>query len=124
MFLCLMWTQIAFNSLINSMVFTNPLFLCTSKNGTQTYSNENYACMNLDTCQYENSFTATFAAGLYCSNRYMRMMIQSVFAIGCVIGMLVMPIICDIQGRKLTTNMTIFLLLLGNLILFSGIYFQ
>ena len=27
-FLCVLWTQIAFNSLINPMVFTNPLFLC------------------------------------------------------------------------------------------------
>lgn len=54
----------------------------------------------------------------------MRMMVQSVFAIGSVIGMLMMPIICDIQGRKITTNMTMFLLVFGNVILLSGIYFQ
>lgn len=45
-----MKTQIAWNSLINSMVFTNPLFLCTFSDGEQEYSSENYACLNFDTC--------------------------------------------------------------------------
>lgn len=51
------------------------------------------------------------------------MTIQSVFAIGCIIGMLMMPILCDMHGRKSITNATLFLLFVGNLFLFTGIYF-
>lgn len=49
-FLCLIWMEIALNSLINSMLFTNPLFKCGQIDGSMAYQNETFACMNLDSC--------------------------------------------------------------------------
>lgn len=46
-FLCLLWSQIAMNGLINSMVFTNPLFKCGGKT-----SSEAFACGNREICVY------------------------------------------------------------------------
>lgn len=60
-FLCILWTQIAMNALLNPMVFTNPLFKCAGKTSTEAY-----ACLNMDKCVYENDFTASYYAGLYC----------------------------------------------------------
>jgi MFS family permease len=98
------------------MVFTNPLFTCRGSQAT-----ESYACLNLDTCTFGNPSTGTYSADLYCQHRDARMVIQSIFAIGCILGMLTIPLLGDLKGKKFGTAASIASMLTGNLLLLAGI---
>lgn len=74
----------------------NPLFVC---NGIDT--TEPNACLDLRKCSITNDFTAVFRNELYCEKQNIRSTIQSIFALGLVIGMIVMPILGDIFGRRI-----------------------
>lgn len=115
-FLCIIWSQIALSALINPMIFTNPLFKCSGAIGT-----ESYACKHQELCVYENSFTATYDAGLYCEHRNMRMTIQSIYGIGCIVGMLTVPIFADLKGKKMAVNIALLCMLGGGFFILIGI---
>lgn len=61
--LTLACVEIAFSNLMNSTIFTNPLLKCGD-----TIVSEAVGCPKLTSgeCSFENSYTATHYAGLYC----------------------------------------------------------
>lgn len=116
-FLCIIWTQIAFNSLINPMVFTNPLFVCEGTKATEAKY-----CENPGLCEYVNDFTGTYHADLYCENRDVRMSLQSVYAMGCIIGLFIMPVVSDTKGKWMAVKLCLLCMLFGDLFVFLGIF--
>jgi MFS family permease len=52
------------------------------------------------------------------------MLIQSIFAIGCILGMLTIPMLGDMKGKKFGTTLSLLFMLIGNLLIFSGTYFS
>jgi MFS family permease len=59
--------------------------------------------------------------GLYCDNRYMRMMLQSIFSIGSIIGTIYIPMLNDLKGRKFSFYVTLLTTLIGDIGLLIGI---
>lgn len=53
-------------------------------------------------CIIENDFTAVVKNKLYCDKLQIRSTIQSIFALGLVIGMIAVPLGGDIFGRRRT----------------------
>lgn len=61
---------------------------------------EHQACAIMDQCQFINQFTATYTHRLYCEGESLRLFIQSLFPIGCLVGMFLLPFVSDCLGRK------------------------
>jgi MFS family permease len=76
----------------------------------------------MDRCSYDNNFTGTYYADLYCEHRDARMVIQSIFAIGCILGMLTVPLLGDLKGKKFGINVCLSCMLIASVLLFFGIY--
>lgn len=89
------WVLITFNAMIGSFVFMNPLFECGGVGKTEAE-----ACVDIDQCRITNNFTAVVKNGLYCTKSNIRATVQSIFALGLTIGMVIMPISSDIFGRR------------------------
>lgn len=71
-----------------------------------------------------NDFTGTHFAGLYCEDRDVRMALQSVFAVGSIIGLLVLPALSDSRGKKFAANICLVCMIVGNMSVFLGIFFR
>jgi hypothetical protein len=52
------------------------------------------------------------------------MILQSIFAFGCMIGVIVIPIINDLKGRKFSIFICLLSMVMGDLGLFIGIYYK
>jgi MFS family permease len=50
------------------------------------------------------------------------MSLQSVFAMGCIIGLLIMPAISDTRGKFKAMNLCLLFMLFGDLFVFLGIF--
>jgi MFS family permease len=49
------------------------------------------------------------------------MSIQSSYGIGCILGMLTIPLLADLKGKRLATNISLFCIVLSSIILYFGI---
>lgn len=101
------------------MVFTNPLFICDGVKSTEAY-----ACSNIDKCVYQNDYTGTYYADLYCQNRDIRMTVQTLLALGCVVGVFIMPVVADLKGKKMASHLSLLQILVGYIFVFLGIYLK
>ena len=81
--------------MIGAFVFMNPIFKCK---GVET--SEAVACKKISQCEITNKFTATYSHKLYCGGQDERVMIQSSFPAGCLVGMFILPWISDKYGRR------------------------
>jgi MFS family permease len=61
---------------------------------------------------------------LYCNKQNIRSLLQSLFAVGCAIGMASMPIIGDIIGRRKTILLALLLNVLSTSLLLIGINYN
>jgi MFS family permease len=56
--------------------------------------------------------------GLYCKNEGKRNLIQSIFTLGAFIGLIMINLISDTKGRKLSMGISVVSINLGNLGIF------
>jgi hypothetical protein len=60
-----------------------------------------------------HDFTMTAELGLYCDLEWARDMIQSVFSLGSFAGLIVMNLISDTKGRRISTLLSLGFSLMG-----------
>ena len=73
----------------------NPLFSC---NGTPT--TEIQACQDIGQCKILNHYTATAKMNLVCDKKAERELIQSSLWAGTAIGVLLLPFLSSVKGRR------------------------
>ena len=65
-----------------------------------------------------DQFTITAELGLYCDKEWARDLIQSVFSLGSFAGLIVMNLISDTKGRRISTLLSLGFSGLGALCIF------
>ena len=111
--------QIALANLINTTIFTNPVFKCGD-----VITKESVACLSLEECSVENDYTGTYQAGLICENSSTRMNIQALFTPGLIMGMFVFSLLCDLKGRRFSILLLMVTLTISQILLFFGIFYK
>ena len=114
--MCLVWVSITYTSMIGAFVFMNPLIEC---DGKPTVEHE--ACQKIEQCTITNQFTATYTHKLICEQESSRLQIQSVFAMGCLIGLFCLPMMSDWKGRKFSLTLGLLLDIFGTGVLLMGL---
>lgn len=113
---CLVWVQITLATMVGSFIFMNPIFSCK---GVPTP--ESKACRHPSRCSVTNKFTATYSHGLYCERAESRVLIQSLFPIGCLLGMFLLPFLADKFGRRPSFLLGLGIEILGVCALLGGL---
>ena len=52
------------------------------------------------------------------------MTIQTLTALGCIVGVFIMPAISDLKGKKMACNLSLLEILVGYILIFLGIYLK
>ena len=73
-------------------------------------------------CKITNDFTAAYYDGLYCDGKEMRASIQSIYALGALIGMFGPPALADFKGRRFSYLLCFWLQLAGISLMILAIY--
>lgn len=112
----LSWILITYSVMINSFIFMNPVFHC---GGLELPEPE--ACQRPGFCKILNDYTGVYYAGIYCESRQVRSMIQGIYPLGCLLGVLVVSVLSDIKGRRFSILFSIVNGIVGTLCLLKGI---
>ena len=110
------WVATTFSVMINSFIFMNPVFKCGDLELP-----EPEACLRPGYCKIVNDYSGVYEAGLYCEESQTRATIQGMYAIGCLIGVLVVAILSDIKGRRFSILLSLISGILGTICLLKGI---
>lgn len=116
--MCVVWMEITYSAMLGWFIFMNPLFTCNG--GVEATEIE--ACRDIGQCDVTNNFTATYYVGLYCQKMNIRSALQSIYAIGALIGMFGVPALADVMGRKFSFMSAFVLQLIGISMLIAGVY--
>ena len=102
----------------STLIYMDPVFKCGNDDHTRYYESE--ACSRSDcglsilfAYNLVDQFTITAELGLYCELEWARDMIQSVFSLGSFAGLIVMNLISDTKGRRISTLLSLGLTLVG-----------
>lgn len=105
-------------TLAPSILFPNPTFQCEGYTDLET---EDIACEAIDFCPITEHFSLTSKLSIYCDGRKNdRSLIQSIYGVGNVLGVLIINWLADKKGKKRCLQLSIFLGLVYSLLLLFG----
>ena len=75
----------------------------------------------LSNCQITNTYTATSYSGIVCDKQTLRSTIQSIFYVGNLLALITFAPLSDSKGRRPTSLVITFLLVLSQIMMYFGI---